>query len=102
MNDAGQWTIFGVLSAVILLSVILWMRYLPRYRVYKRKVAKLDALNSQYEELRKRRKDLVFHFFWSVDSGNMKDADEHELEVIKIDKKLEEVKTSYIGVEQGA
>ena len=32
----------------------------------------------------------------------MKDADEHELEVIKIDKKLEEVKNSYIGVEQGA
>jgi biopolymer transport protein ExbB/TolQ len=102
ISDAGQWTIFGVLSIVILVLTVLWVQFLPRYKQYKQKIAKLDSLNSQYEELRRRRKDLVFHFFWSVDSGNMKEADEHERDVLDIDKKLKSIRESYSGVERGA
>jgi hypothetical protein len=101
VSDTTQWAIFGILSVLIVLGIGLWIKYMPRYREYRKKIANLDALNEQYEELRKKRKDLVFHFYWSLDSGNQKDADLHESEVLDIDKNLTSIRDRYSIIEKG-
>ena len=101
VSDTEQWAIFGTLSIFIVLGIVLWIKYLPRYKEYKKKITKLESLNNQYEELRKKRKDLVFHFYWSLDSGNHKEADLHECEVLDIDEKLESIRERYSIVEKG-
>ena len=101
LSDADQWALFGAVTFIILVSLALWVKYLPRYRQYKKKSAKLDKLNDQYEELRKRRKDLVFHYYWSVDSGNLKDADKHEVEVLEIDERIGKIRETYSEIESG-
>jgi hypothetical protein len=101
VSESGQWLIVGSLIAVILIASILWIRYMPSYRAYRLKCAKLNSINVEYEELRRRRKDLVFHFYWSVDSGQQKDADKHETEVIAIDRKLESLRDAYTSIQRG-
>lgn len=101
VSQSSQWTIFAVFAFIGLVSLVLWLIYLPSYRAYKIKSSKLQVINSEYEELRKRRKDLVFHFYWCVDSGNVKEADQHENDVLDIDKKLETLRGSYDTVERG-
>ena len=101
VSESSQWAIFGIFTILGLVGIVLWFKFLPTYRAYKVKSSKLQVINSEYEELRKRRKDLVFHFYWCVDSGNMKEADQHEVAVLDIDKKLETLRASYDTVERG-
>ncbi len=96
-----QWVVLGVAAVIALLSGALWVKYLPKYRQYKRKQQCLDGLNLQYEELRKRRRDTVFNFFWSVDSDDLGTADRHERDVLEIDEKLTTIRNSYKEVEMG-
>lgn len=101
INDSSKWALFGVFTLVGVISVFLWIKFLPVYRAYNSKWSRLQIINAEYEELRRKRKDLVFHFYWCVDSGNMTEADVHEKDVLDIDKKLDNLRSSYSCIERG-
>ena len=95
VSQGGQWAVLGVLAAISIIFIGLWVRYFPKYRRYRGKMERLNKVNAQYEELRKRRKDLVFHYFWAVDSGSLLEADDHENRIINIDSKLNSLRESF-------
>lgn len=95
VSESSQWAIFGVFAILIILGIGAWITLLPKYRQYRRKMARLNVIDSQFEQLRKRRKDLVFHFYWAVDSGELRDADAHEQEVLQIDEKLKQLREEF-------
>jgi cytochrome b subunit of formate dehydrogenase len=94
------WGIFTVMAVLAVTGVILWIRFLPKYRNYKKKAGLLNSVNQKYIALCKQRKDLVYHFYWAVDRVEMKEADFHEQEVLKIDKELESLRTKFKDIEQ--
>jgi hypothetical protein len=95
VSQGDQWAVLGVLAAISVILIGLWLKYFPKYRRYRGKMEKLNKVNAQYEELRKRRKDLVFHYFWAVDSGSLREADDHEDRIINIDSKLNSLRESF-------
>lgn len=95
ISVAGQWALFGALTVLLVLTMVLWVKYLPRLKAYRFKNAKLTAVNRRYVELCKSRKDIVYHFFWAVDRGDTKEADMHEERVIEIDSKLDDLRAQY-------
>jgi hypothetical protein len=101
VSDSTNWIVFGVLGALILISLFLWVKYLPKIRKYKSKRNSLNMLSSRYNQLCRERKDLVFHFYWAVDRGDNKEADVYEEQVLMIDSRLEKLKTEFDLVSRG-
>ena len=100
MSDSTEWIVFVFLSVMALVCTALWIKYLPKFRMYKRKASILSGINRKYTELCRRRRDLVYHFFWSVDGGEMRQADEHERDVLGIDEELKTLRQKYDDVER--
>ena len=99
--DSTNWIVFGVLGALILIALILWVKFLPKIRQYKSKRNSLNMISSRYKQLCRERKDLVFHFYWAVDRGDHKEADVYEDQVLMIDSRLEKLKNEYDLVSRG-
>ena len=99
--DSTNWIVFGVLGAVILVALFLWVKFLPKIRKYKSKRNSLNMISSRYNQLCRERKDLVFHFYWAVDRGDNKEADVYEEQVLMIDSRLEKLKSEYDVVSKG-
>ena len=95
VDDDAQWAIFALFTILALVGVGLWLKYLPNYRRYRKRVAKLGEINAEYNELCKQRKDLVFHFYWCVDRGDLSEANQHEKRVNEIDVQLGILRESY-------
>ncbi len=57
----------------------------PRVRDYLNKRKILDQLESNYENLRSARKDIVFHYYWSKDRGDWKESEQHERHCEEVD-----------------
>jgi hypothetical protein len=97
-SAAASWAVFGVFAILIVVALGLWIRFLPKYRQYQKKEKALSLINQKYVELCRRRRDLVYHFFWSVDRGDSREADMHEGEILVIDKELSSLKSQYDDV----
>jgi hypothetical protein len=52
-------------------------------------------ISSRYNQLCRERKDLVFHFYWAVDRGDIKEADVYEEQVLQIDSRLAKLKDEF-------
>jgi len=101
VSDSTTWIVFGVLALFIVIAFGLWLKYLPRIRLYREKLSALNNINAKYIRLCRERKDLVFHFFWAVDRGDSKEADSYEKHVLEIDDKLDRLREEYLAVEKG-
>lgn len=95
VSESSQWAIFGVFAILMLVGVGAWIALLPKYRQYRRKMSRLNVIDSKFQQLCARRKDLVFHFYWSVDSGDVRDADSHEREVLQIDERIKQLREEF-------
>ncbi len=102
LSTSGQWAVFGSLSVLLVLGFILWLKFLPRLRLYKQRKLRLGSINKRYVELCRARKDIVYHFFWAVDRGDNKEADIHEERVLDIDRKLGDLRGQFKLVEVDA
>ena len=95
ISESTNWIIFGVLCGVIVISLVLWLKFLPKIRKYRSKRNSLNMISSRYNQLCRERKDLVFHFYWAVDRGDNKEADVYEEQVLQIDSRLAKLKDEY-------
>jgi hypothetical protein len=95
LSSAGQWTLFAALALLVAIVITLWVRYLPRLRMYRRKRNRLDGINVRYLELCRARKDIIYHFFWATDRGDTTEADMHEKRVLEIDRQLGDLRAQY-------
>lgn len=60
----------------------------------------MDELDARYEELRKMRRELVYHVDWARERGDRQEAIGLESEVERVDKELEEIKKLYEELEK--
>eukprot|EP00916_Digyalum_oweni_P025709 GHVL01042315.1.p1 GENE.GHVL01042315.1~~GHVL01042315.1.p1 ORF type:complete len:117 (+),score=23.86 GHVL01042315.1:19-369(+) len=94
------------ISAVILISIALiyfFISYiLPYYREYIYKCELLDSVNREYENIRKVREDVVFHYHWANERGDFKEAGNHEAYVLELDEKLKHLTSTYNQVALGS
>lgn len=98
VSDGTTWAVFGVLTGLIVIALVLWFRYLPKIRKYKAKRSALNAISARYNQLCQERKDLVFHFYWAVDRGDTREADAYEQQVLDIDARLGKMKAEFESV----
>eukprot|EP00930_Biecheleria_cincta_P099493 TRINITY_DN91116_c0_g1_i1.p1 TRINITY_DN91116_c0_g1~~TRINITY_DN91116_c0_g1_i1.p1 ORF type:complete len:119 (-),score=18.85 TRINITY_DN91116_c0_g1_i1:47-403(-) len=100
MSFAGVATALAGLLCLLGLAFALG-KLLRFIRKCRRKQARLDAINKEYENLRSVRKDAIYHHGWANSRGDYKEALSHEAHVEAIDGKLECLKRQYKAVEDG-
>eukprot|EP01066_Platyproteum_vivax_P009574 Platyproteum_vivax@DN4224_c0_g1_i1.p1 len=83
-----------VVLIIILIPPILWV-VCPYYSRYRHKCNVLDNINLEYENLRKTREDVVFHYYWAVDRNDLKEAAQHEKYVQDLDGKCKQLQKVY-------
>lgn len=83
---------------ITILLLILWISFYPKIQKYKNKVNKLNSINYEYEKLRSVRLGVVYHYFWSIDNREWKQASIHEQKVLNIDDRLKALKDEYNNV----
>ncbi len=92
---ALHWGLIGALLLITTVSVALWILFFPKYKQYTKRVRSLAQIDSEYRRLAKSREDVIFHFYWAVDRGDMADADKQESIVMNIDAQLETLRNTY-------
>ncbi len=60
-------------------------------------MSKLNSINSNYNSLIQSRQDHVYHYYWAVDSGESRLADDHEKKISDIDEQLNKLKLEYVS-----
>ena len=95
MNSVLNWSLFTVL---ILLSIVLlsvWWYYRPQLNRYLAKSRNQNRINRQYNIVCKSRSDFVYHYFWAIDSGEFKAAEQSENLVLQADIELEKLRLQF-------
>ena len=85
--------LLGVFLACSLLA-------LPRYRLWRTRKQRMDELDARYEELRKMRRELIYHVDWARERGDRQVALGLEPEVDRVDEELQAVKKLYEDLEK--
>ena len=87
-----EFFVYFVVLAIILyvLSILL-----PKYTAYRLRSKKQDLIVEKYENLRKLRRELMYHIDWAYERGERSEAVKLEPEIDRIDKQLAELKAEY-------
>lgn len=90
----------GSFSTQILLLFILALGMIifylkKKFSTYKRKRDKLKSLAEEYENKRKYRSDLAYHYYWQLDSGEHSAARRTSFEILQLDEELAEMYENY-------
>ena len=91
------------IAYIVVLSIILYTLsvLLPKYTAYRLKSKKQDLIVEKYENLRKLRRELMYHIDWAHERGERNEAIKLEPEIDRIDKQLAELKAEYNQTEAG-
>lgn len=73
----------------------------PKLQRYRARGANLDEVEKRYESLRRARKDVVYHYYWSTDRGDWKEADQHEKHCEELDNELDDLRETFHHIESG-
>ena len=74
---------------------------LPKFHAYRDKTRRQDLIVEKYENLRKLRRELMYHIDWAYERGERNEAVKLEPEIERIDKQLAELKSEYDQTEAG-
>ena len=76
------------IAYIVVLSIILYglSVLLPKYTAYRRRVKAQDLIVEKYENLRKLRRELMYHIDWAYERGERNEAIKLEPEIDRIDK----------------
>ena len=99
VSESSNWVIFGVLFFIVLVTFAFWWKLRPRINTYLSKNQKLAEINQAYNSLRKSRADFVYHYYWAIDSGELREATMHEDRILQIDTQLEKLRLQFVAQE---
>ena len=101
VSDSTNWVVFSVLALIVVVSFGLWLKFRPRINQYLAKNRKMDEINRAYNSLCRSRADVVYHYYWAVDSGELREASRHEARVLEVDSQLESLRLKFKAVQDG-
>ena len=99
MEDFVRLFPYLVFVFLIIWAIITYV--IPQVRRYRRRNQMLDDIDEKYENLRKMRRDLIYHIDWARDRGENRRANELETEIDRIDQELEELRIRFNEVNEG-
>ncbi|KAF4677883.1 hypothetical protein FOL47_008948 [Perkinsus chesapeaki] len=102
--DSGTTLRYSTMAVLLLAAILLataWLKLKPWWDRARMRESILNGINSEYEQLRLARKDLVYHYYWALSRNDDREADMHESQVLDMDRKLEQLRERYWAVERG-
>ena len=78
LTSPFYWSLLGAFAAASAVLVLCWLFVVPRLSRRWRATRRREALAKDYDKLVEVRQEAVYHFYWSLERKNGREADGHE------------------------